>query len=1068
VRLDVTPDPTTVLTGIAAAYGVTPDPRADLAGQVSTMLQSKQALLVLDGAEQAGDLAAILRCTGNCAVLITSRDRLAAPGALPLDVLPLPPEEALALFVAHLGRELGDGERPLAEEICRTVGYLPLALRLAGSALRVWQTPLARYLERLRARPLEALHLKEAREWSVRVTFDLSYERLTREERAAFALAGEFGGADFDLAAAAGGLGVDQERAEPRLDRLVALSLLERAGERYAVHPLLKAYARQARVRGRKRMRARLADHYLAFAQAQAERGWEGYDALERELPNLQGGFDFVAAAETRDDGKVRDYTWALYWMLNTRGYWDDLLRWLEETRRACEQLGDRAGLAASYNNIGSLHHDRGDYGAALEWYEKSVALKEQLGDRAGLARSYNNIGLIHKARGDYGAALEWYEKSLALCEQLGDRAGLATSYNNIGSLHHARGDYGAALEWYEKSLAICEQLGDRAGLATSYNNIGELSTTPVATTGRRWSGTRRAWRSRSNWGTRPGWRRATTTSLLFTTPVATTGRRWSGTRRAWRSASNWGTGPGWRRATTTSGWSTRPVATTGRRWSGTRRAWRSASNWGTGPGWQCNYSGGDWKSPFWACGQRSAFADLPGDAHMKGVGGGRHPLGPSPSGRGLARSAQGGAISIGLNSYRDCFASLLRNLGATRLPKSRRLRKSARQFLLPTDGAMRHGRLAMTGTVVTVENLFYNVPARLKFLRSEATERQHIDGLIYRYAMAYPHLRFSLLNDGRLTFQSLGTGELYDVLIKVYGLEISQQMLEVQSTEAEGGESGTSDLGSIDVYGYISIPSLHRANRNHLTFFVNGRWVQDRMLSYAVSEAYHTLLPTGRYPIVVLGLKLSPSQVDINVHPTKSEIRFLDSNAVFAAVQKAVRRTLLEQAPIPKITGRPLPWLPTEVERRRKLVGIEGERGAQVELALDVQRAAGIEAPAALELPESAKLPPLRVLGQIAQAYIIAEGPEGLYLIDQHAAHERVLYERLVAERAKMAVTSQTLLEPLTIELPTLAGGESLEFLNQLGFAIEPFGGDTYLVRAVPIMLAKRWRYRPGYRRDH
>lgn len=357
-------------------------------------------------------------------------------------------------------------------------------------------------------------------------------------------------------------------------------------------------------------------------------------------------------------------------------------------------------------------------------------------------------------------------------------------------------------------------------------------------------------------------------------------------------------------------------------------------------------------------------------------------------------------------------------------------------------------------GTVVTVENLFYNVPARLKFLRSEATERQHIDGLIYRYAMAYPHLRFSLLNDGRLTFQSLGTGELYDVLIKVYGLEISEQMLEVRSPE--DGKSDTSNLGSIDVYGYISTPSLHRANRNHLTFFVNGRWVQDRMLSYAVSEAYHTLLPTGRYPIVVLGLKLPPSQVDINVHPTKSEIRFLDSNAVFTAVQKAVRRTLLEQAPIPRITGRPLPWPLPEVERRRKLVGIEGERGAQVELALEMQRAAGSEAPAASELPESAKLPPLRVLGQIAQAYIIAEGPEGLYLIDQHAAHERVLYERLMAEWAKMAVTSQTLLEPLTIELPMLAGAESLEFLNQLGFAIEPFGGDTYLVRAVPIMLAK------------
>jgi len=358
---------------------------------------------------------------------------------------------------------------------------------------------------------------------------------------------------------------------------------------------------------------------------------------------------------------------------------------------------------------------------------------------------------------------------------------------------------------------------------------------------------------------------------------------------------------------------------------------------------------------------------------------------------------------------------------------------------------AQRQKKGCPQGTVVTVENLFYNVPARLKFLRSEATERKHIDGLIYRYGMAYPHLRFSLLNDGRPTFQSLGSGELYDVLIKVYGLELAQQMHEVGSIEADNLKPGTSNRELVDVYGYISPPSLHRANRDYLTFFVNGRWVQDRMLSYAVSEAYHTLLPTGRYPIVVLCLELDPSQIDINVHPTKSEIRFLDSNAVFAAVQKAVRRTLVDRAAIPRMTGLPSQWAAQEMERRRRLV----EVGTQA-------KAVGIETPSVFEFPEPVKLPPLRVLGQVAQTYIIAEGPEGLYLIDQHAAHERVLYERVMAERAKMAVTSQTLLEPLTIELPRVAGEESVGFLNQLGFDVEPFGGETYLVRAVPAMLAK------------
>ncbi|HIC93054.1 MAG TPA: DNA mismatch repair endonuclease MutL [Anaerolineae bacterium] len=358
-------------------------------------------------------------------------------------------------------------------------------------------------------------------------------------------------------------------------------------------------------------------------------------------------------------------------------------------------------------------------------------------------------------------------------------------------------------------------------------------------------------------------------------------------------------------------------------------------------------------------------------------------------------------------------------------------------------------------GTVVTVENLFYNVPARLKHLRSQATERRHIDDLVYRYAMAFPELRFTLLNDGRITFQSTGSGNLFDVLIKVYGLEIARQMLKIER-EMKEGPSFPSSPSSPLVHGYISPPSLHRANRHHLTFFVNRRWVQDRMLSYAVSEAYHTLLPTGRYPIVVLNIELDPAAVDVNVHPTKREVKFLRSEEVFAAVQKAVRRALVEGAPIPTVAIQPTP----EWGRRRKLVEVGTRRGRW---ALEVQRTAEVEEPQPLEPGppsfELAKLPPLRVLGQMAQAYIVAEGPEGMYLIDQHAAHERVLYERLKAERAKMAVTSQALLEPLTIELsPQQAEAleESLDALASLGFDIEPFGGATFLVRAVPAVLAQ------------
>ena len=157
------------------------------------------------------------------------------------------------------------------------------------------------------------------------------------------------------------------------------------------------------------------------------------------------------------------------------RGDYAAALEWYEKSVAITDELGDRAGLAITYNNIGGIHDARGDYAAALEWYGKSVAIFEELGDRAGLAITYNNIGLIHDARGDYAAALEWYGKSVAIGEELGNRAVLATTYSNIGLIHDARGDYAAALEWYGKSVAIKEELGDRAGLATTYNNIASI-----------------------------------------------------------------------------------------------------------------------------------------------------------------------------------------------------------------------------------------------------------------------------------------------------------------------------------------------------------------------------------------------------------------------------------------------------------------------------------------------------------------------------------------------------------------------------------------------------------------
>jgi DNA mismatch repair protein MutL len=366
-------------------------------------------------------------------------------------------------------------------------------------------------------------------------------------------------------------------------------------------------------------------------------------------------------------------------------------------------------------------------------------------------------------------------------------------------------------------------------------------------------------------------------------------------------------------------------------------------------------------------------------------------------------------------------------------------------------------------GTAVTVEDLFFNVPARRKFLRSDRTERRHIDGWLTRYAMAYPGLRFTLNHDGRVVFQSPGSDRLRDVLVAVYGLEIGAALLEILLDDQQ-------PASGIQVAGFVSPPSLHRANRTYITLFVNGRWVQDARLTYAIVQAYHTLLPSGRYPLAVAMVHLPPEEVDVNVHPAKAEVRFSDGDAVFRAVQKAVRRTLMERSPVPIAARPPTAWPVSPAQRREerleRLAGLRprpaGEQLRFEEKPPDMAApGAGVLVPsAALRAgPSAERLPPLRVVGQLGVTYIVAEGPEGMYLIDQHAAHERVLFEHLLAERERAAVASQALLEPQPVELAPEAMGlleEHLEALSSLGFQVEPFGGTTLLVRTLPTLVAE------------
>ncbi|MFL7893071.1 MAG: DNA mismatch repair endonuclease MutL [Anaerolineales bacterium] len=341
-------------------------------------------------------------------------------------------------------------------------------------------------------------------------------------------------------------------------------------------------------------------------------------------------------------------------------------------------------------------------------------------------------------------------------------------------------------------------------------------------------------------------------------------------------------------------------------------------------------------------------------------------------------------------------------------------------------------------GTVVSVADLFFNVPARLKFLKTDITERRHIDQFVTRYALAYPGVRFQLRQDDRVTVQTSGSGDRREILASLYSVELAEQMLEVLA-----------EYESLSITGFTSALSHTRSNRREITFFINGRWVQDSALVAAVVQAYHTYLMVGRYPQTVLFVEMPPDMVDVNVHPTKAEVRFRERDQVFSAVQRATRRALLAHTPVPGM-GLETQGIPGDNYRFRRAnpfsLRVEQE-AQQSEISWEPDN------------PEAgtAGVPLLRLVGQIAAAYLVAEGPDGLYLVDQHAAHERVLFEHYLNQRQEV-IPSQTLLEPAVVEFSAADArliSDQLPLLNELGFQVETFGVHSFLVRSIPQVLS-------------
>jgi len=330
----------------------------------------------------------------------------------------------------------------------------------------------------------------------------------------------------------------------------------------------------------------------------------------------------------------------------------------------------------------------------------------------------------------------------------------------------------------------------------------------------------------------------------------------------------------------------------------------------------------------------------------------------------------------------------------------------------------------APVGTRVSVEQLFFNTPARLKFLKQPATENAVISRLVGELALGNPAIAFSLAIDRRRVIETPGSGDLRAAFAAVYDHETAAAMLAIEEAS---------------IHGLISPPALHRGTRDHVVILVNGRRIQHRNLVFAVEQAYRGLREPDRFPLAVLNVLIDPAEVDVNVHPTKREVRFKNEGAVFAALERACYHAL-RQSPLYQLqatAGGPL----LELRETAVLSGVSPPS----------QPSPPPPDGGAIDRP---RLPPLAYVGQLLHGYLVAEAPNAVVLIDQHAAHERVLFDRILQRLEAGEPASQLLLLPHNLDLTPdqlNAFQQQASWLQALGFEGERFGPHTIRLRAAP-----------------
>jgi DNA mismatch repair protein MutL len=345
-------------------------------------------------------------------------------------------------------------------------------------------------------------------------------------------------------------------------------------------------------------------------------------------------------------------------------------------------------------------------------------------------------------------------------------------------------------------------------------------------------------------------------------------------------------------------------------------------------------------------------------------------------------------------------------------------------------------------GTEITVEDLFANTPARLKFLKSDTTEASQITEVIGKYATAYPDVAFTLRFGDHAAIASSGSGSLTEAIGHVWGADLARALAEVDTV-----------VSGIRVQGFVAPPHVNKPGRSHQVFFVNGRPVRSKTLYASADAAYRSLTPERRYAVVALSLSLDPADIDINISPTKSEVKFHREGAAFDAVRLAIKGGLMDHGLMPSAA--------TGFQFQSVEGGAAVAVAAPAEVVTDLFRESYAPQP-----EETARYPfldlldDLKVLGQVMNTFIVVSTRKGIAIIDQHVAHERVLYEYLCGLRGGGAIEAQPLLSPETIEFErseAVALSERLEDLRGVGFQLEPFGPLSFLIRTVPAAAANK-----------